>query len=89
MHKEECEKKEDNPFYIDTKPASEAARVFIEEDREKEIPSEILAKLDESEELKNLLQNPHLVITFTLCLANSKLLCRLVLWKKYICKSPN
>jgi hypothetical protein len=67
-HKSECDAKklssaDNNSFFIDTTSNSgkPQQRIFIDEEaQEAELPVEVLSKLGDNEELKTLLQNPHL-----------------------------
>jgi hypothetical protein len=66
-HKSDCDAKklsndDNNSFFIDTTSNSgKPQRIFIDDEaEEKELPVEVLSKLGDNEELKALLQNPHL-----------------------------
>jgi hypothetical protein len=65
-HKSDCDAKKlsnaDYSFFIDTTSNSgKPQRIFIDDEAEEaELPVEVLSKLGDSEELKTLLQNPHL-----------------------------
>jgi hypothetical protein len=65
-HKSDCDAKklsnDNNSFFIDTTSNSgKPQRIFIDDEAEEaELPVEVLSKLGDNEELKVLLQNPHL-----------------------------